>query len=61
MYKYNGKVKAIAIKKVKGIRIHQYFIFNLIAIGPAKMDWLVPVWAVLQGFISDLAVYLDSV
>jgi hypothetical protein len=28
MYKNKGNVKAIAIKNVNGIKIHQYFIFN---------------------------------
>jgi hypothetical protein len=28
MYRNNGKEKAIATKKVNGIKIHQYLIFN---------------------------------
>ena len=33
IYKYNGNVKAIAMIKVKGINIHQYFILSLMASG----------------------------
>ena len=36
MYKYSGSVKAIAVMKVNGIKIHQYFIFNLIDSGIIK-------------------------